>query len=372
MPIRLMDVKIHEWKPDSLQKIERALDSELKYTDEKKGTACKTIRFEQETGYPKQDARFLDLSIRAICTTEGNRDVDIEKDLITKAIIQKKDAVNAAIHGHVFSSGNVRFYERDRNKLNLIIIPASVGFVTLLFILTFFLRRMRDKQKREHIISELQKKREVSQKKIQTLPMTMPNIDPFANDKQRLLQLDPTVVGNVSHTMGSSKQFTNEQYVSRKTNHVPPLTTTNDQRTFNRTTKQNDVDDNEDVPPPIPPKDNRPPYYKREEENPFASQRPVKTSHERMYVPFENETRFSPTHGQQIDMVALQEKQPRVIVRSIRDDENFSPFYHQQTNFDDSAPTFVSIPVQIEHSTSHQRFSSSPYHSDPYYPHINS
>lgn len=40
-------------------------------------------RFEEETGYPKQDARFLDLSIRAICTTEENRDVDIEKDLIT-------------------------------------------------------------------------------------------------------------------------------------------------------------------------------------------------------------------------------------------------------------------------------------------------
>jgi hypothetical protein len=244
-------------------------------------------------------------------------------------------------------------------------------FISLTISTDFLFFSFRNQQKREHIISELQKKREVSQKKTLNLPMTMPNIDPFANDKQRLLQLDPTVVGNVSHTMGSSKQFTNEQYVSRKTNHVPPLTTTNDQRTFNRSTKQNDgVDD--DVPPPIPPKDNRAPYYKREEENPFASQRPVKTSQERTYVPFENDTRFTPTHGQQIDMVALQEKQPRVIVRSIRDEENFSPFYHQQTNFDDSAPTFVSIPVQIEHSASHQRFSSSPYHSDPYYPHINS
>ena len=40
-------------------------------------------RFEQEAGYPKQDARFLDLSIRAICTTEEGKDVPIEKDLIT-------------------------------------------------------------------------------------------------------------------------------------------------------------------------------------------------------------------------------------------------------------------------------------------------
>lgn len=50
-------------------------------------------RFEQETGYPKQDARFLDLSIRAICTTEENRDVDIEKDLITS----KKQRENKSI-----------------------------------------------------------------------------------------------------------------------------------------------------------------------------------------------------------------------------------------------------------------------------------
>ena len=235
----------------------------------------------------------------------------------------------------------------------------------------------RDQQKREHIISELQKKRELTQKKAQNLTMTMPNIDPFANDKQRLLQLDPTVVGNVSHTTGSSKQFTNEQYVSRKSNHVPPVsiaTTMNDQRTNNRTQQQQQQQQqqhDDDVPPPIPPKDNRAPYYKREEENPFASQRPLKTSHERMYVPFENDTRYSPTHGQHLDMMPLQEKQPRVIVRSIRDDEKYPPFYQQQTNFDDSTPTFVSIPVQIEHSGSPQRFSS-PYHSDPYYPHINS
>ena len=170
--------------------------------------------------------------------------------------------------------------------------------------------------------------------------------------------------------MGSSKEFTNEQYVMQKANNIN-TTNPNDRRIVNRT-------QSDDVPPPIPPKDNRAPYYKREEDIPFASQRSFKASHERMHVPFENETRFSPTHAQyhqepqHVDMISMQEKQPRVVVRSIRDDANFSPFYQQQqTQFDDSPPTFVSIPVQIEHSVSHQRFAS-PYHSDPYYPHINS
>lgn len=227
----------------------------------------------------------------------------------------------------------------------------------------------RDQQKRQHIISELEKRREANLRKMNS--MTMPNVDPFANDKQRLLQLDPTVVGNVSHTMGSSKEFTNEEYVARKANHVHTTAPTmNDQRVYNRGQVQ------DDIPPPIPPKDNRPPYYKREEDIPLSTQRSFKTSHERMHVPIENDVRFSPSHSQyhqepqHIDMITLQEKQPRVVVRSIRDDEKYSSYYHQ-TEFDDSTPSFVSIPVQIEHSGSHQRFGS-PYHSDPYYPHINS
>lgn len=39
--------------------------------------------FEQEVGYPKQDARFLDLSIRGVCTDLEGKEHAIEKDLIT-------------------------------------------------------------------------------------------------------------------------------------------------------------------------------------------------------------------------------------------------------------------------------------------------
>jgi hypothetical protein len=211
----------------------------------------------------------------------------------------------------------------------------------------------------------LHKKREASQKKA----MTMPNIDPYANDKQRLLQLDPTVVGNVSHTMGSSKEFTNEQYSASNRNKI---VNANDHRSYTR--QQHDAP----VPPPIPSKENRAPYYKRDDDASFQAQRSLKSSRERMHVLVENEPRFAPTHvphhhePEQFDMISMQEQQPRVVVRSIRDDSNRSTYYQQQTPYDDSSPTFVSIPVQIEHSVPHQRFVSSPYHSDPYYPHVNS
>jgi hypothetical protein len=39
--------------------------------------------FEQEVGYPKQDARFLDLSFRGICTDDKGIKHNIDKDLIT-------------------------------------------------------------------------------------------------------------------------------------------------------------------------------------------------------------------------------------------------------------------------------------------------
>lgn len=39
--------------------------------------------------------------------------------------------------------GNVQLYARNRNQLNLIIIPVSIGSVCFLFILTFCLRQMR-------------------------------------------------------------------------------------------------------------------------------------------------------------------------------------------------------------------------------------
>lgn len=39
--------------------------------------------FEEEVGYPKQSARFLDLSFRGICTDLKGNIHDINKDLIT-------------------------------------------------------------------------------------------------------------------------------------------------------------------------------------------------------------------------------------------------------------------------------------------------
>lgn len=62
---------------------------------------------------------------------------------LSDAIIQRLDEVNRAVHAHVYRIGNVKIYKRNRNKLNLIIIPSSIGFIALLFVLTFFLRRMR-------------------------------------------------------------------------------------------------------------------------------------------------------------------------------------------------------------------------------------
>ena len=221
----------------------------------------------------------------------------------------------------------------------------------------------RHRQKRDHIIAELEKKRDANQKKT----LTIPNLDPHANDKQRLLQLDPTVVGNVSHTTGSSKEFTADKFAPP--NRQQPANAS-DQRTYTR--------QQQDAPPPIPSKENRAPYYKQDDDTTFQMQRPLKSSRERMHVPYENDARFSPTHAQyhnepeHLDMVSMQQSQPRVVVRSIRDDSNFPSYYQQQTQYQDSSPTFVSIPVQIEHSASHQRFVPPPYHSDPYYPQVNS
>jgi hypothetical protein len=81
-----------------LDQIEKVLDAELKYTDARQGTQCRSMwvisiekkifyliifsDFEQEAGYPKQDTRFLDLSIRGLCTDDYGKVHDIDKDLI--------------------------------------------------------------------------------------------------------------------------------------------------------------------------------------------------------------------------------------------------------------------------------------------------
>jgi len=77
-----------------------------------------------------------------------------------------------------------------------------------------------------------------------------------------------------------------------------------------------------------------------------------------MHVPYENQPRF-PTNQYEQEMMPMQEQQPRVVVRTIRDDGNQSS-------------GFVPIPIQVERSGPHQRFVPPPYHSDPYYRHGNS
>lgn len=219
----------------------------------------------------------------------------------------------------------------------------------------------RDAQKRRHIIAELHKKKEATLKKAQTIA----NVDPLANDKQRLLQADSTVVGNVSNTMGSPKEFTHEP-------NVPPPrsnpTNAGDHRFHNR-------EHQTAAPPPPPPpaaKESRGSHQSRDENLSFQPQRPLKSSRERVHVPFESDAHFPSSHyePQYPEMVSMQEQHPRVVVRTIRDDGGF-PNYHQGA-YDDPSNTFVSIPVQIETSSSQQRFVPPPYHSDPYYPHINS
>jgi hypothetical protein len=276
------------------------------------------------------------------------------------------DAVNAVTGASVYKVGHVQVFKRDRNMLNLIIIPVSVLLIIILIIVTFVLRsvrfvnlfidffffiylvfffRYRYKQKRRHIESELQKKRDNSGKKAQTIA----NVDPHANEKQHLLQLDPTVVGSASDTLGSPKEFTSEQYPSPSRN--------NNNREYQG-----------GQPPPVPSKQNRPPYYNRDDDTSFQNQR---SSRERIHVPYENQPRFSPNQYEQEhpEIIAMQEQQPRVVVRTMRDDRN-QPSYSQQHD-EPSSVSFVPIPVQIERSGAHQRFVPPPYHSDPYYRHNN-
>ena len=201
-------------------------------------------------------------------------------------------------------------------------------------------------QKRKHIIAEIEKKRGAASKKGPTIA----NPNPQASERERLLQLDPTVVGSASDTLGSPKEFTNESHSSPTRGN--PLA-----GGFNR-----------DAPPSVPPKDNRAPYYNRENDGTSPTQRSGRSNREQ--APYENEPRFSPSQSQHTDMIPLQEKQPRVVVRTIQEDTNPASNYPQQ--YSEPSARFVPIPVQVERSGPQQRFAAPPYHSDPYYRHGNS
>lgn len=60
-----------------------------------------------------------------------------------EAIVRLKNEVYTATSLVFYRIGNVQLYERNKNKLNLIIIPSSIGFIIFLAVLTFCLRRMR-------------------------------------------------------------------------------------------------------------------------------------------------------------------------------------------------------------------------------------
>ncbi len=191
-------------------------------------------------------------------------------------------------------------------------------------------------QKRRHILSELEKKKAAEGKKGQTVA----NTDPHASEKQRLLQLDPTVVGSASGTLGSPKEFTNEKVQSPSRN------------------KPSDSSYNREYQGASPSTDARTAFYNRDDDAPFQNQQSTISSRERMHAPYDNEQRFAPEHR---GMIPLTEQQPRVVVRTIRDDEDYP-----------SSSSFVPIPVQVERSGPHQRYVPPPYHSDPYYRHTNS
>lgn len=285
------------------------------------------------------------------------------------AIERRIAEVNAAAGAVVFRVGDVQFYKRNRNELNLIIIPIAVGFILFLFILTFVLRRLRfvhrcirtaptpytipyrNSQKKKHILAELEKKKEAGAKK----GLTTANQDPNSSERQRLLQLDPTVVGSASSTLGSPKEFTHEAHPSPKRNN-PNV------GGFNR--------EYQGGAPPIPTKDNRAPYYNRDDDGSYPTQRSTASNRDRAQALYENEPRMVPTQSQYAydpphpDMIPMQDHQPRVVLKTIRDDGN-QPSYYPPHGEPSSA--FVPIPVQVERSGPQQRFVPPPYHSDPYY-----
>lgn len=59
------------------------------------------------------------------------------------AMEREIDDIQKVIGAKVYKIGHIQIYQRDRNFLNFIIIPISVGFVVFLFILTFVLRLIR-------------------------------------------------------------------------------------------------------------------------------------------------------------------------------------------------------------------------------------
>lgn len=103
------------------------------------------------------------MSIRGICTDERGVAHTINKELVigkererrifsgkiysglffSVAIERKLAEANDAVDAHIFKVGHVQLFQRNRNLLNFIIIPISVGLTLLLIVITFVLRRLR-------------------------------------------------------------------------------------------------------------------------------------------------------------------------------------------------------------------------------------
>lgn len=63
--------------------------------------------------------------------------------LFSDAIERLYPKANDAVDATIYKVGNVQLFRRNRNLLNFIIIPVSVGLTLLLIVITFFLRRLR-------------------------------------------------------------------------------------------------------------------------------------------------------------------------------------------------------------------------------------
>ncbi|CAF0880161.1 unnamed protein product [Didymodactylos carnosus] len=406
LKIKLMDIKLSEWKPSYADRLEQALDSELAYINDKKGVDCKAIDlsssdFEEKHEAAVQDGRFLTISLLGKCTEPSGKVHPVEKAIMIEAIIRHTDAIRQITGATLIKIDDIQIYKRDRNFLNLIIIPSACGFILLLGILTFGLRFIRERQKRRHIVSELKKR---GPSKARAANKNEPNSD----EKQSLLPREP-IAGKESDKIGSSKQITHERDDSRAGRSSRPDTSANNRRPIQDpphiSNVSNDPTAGGNYRPDFDERMSRP---NRDERVPYrdtmdgrsSRQDPqfIRSSQERIQTPYDNRTRrFSPNrdelhmterdhmHRSMPPPSYLDANPPRVVVRSVPADADFVPYYRQQQYHqhpDESM--FIPIPVQIERGGVHARFptydnrmqpSGSPHYdrqqTQPYYRHIN-
>ncbi|CAF1265816.1 unnamed protein product [Didymodactylos carnosus] len=347
--------------------------------------------FEEEKLSAKQDGRFLTVKLRGKCTEQSGKVHEIEKIIMIEALLRHTTEIEAITRSRLIKIDSIQVYERNRDSLNLIIIPTSCSVIILLAIVTFGLRSIREKQKRRHIEGELEKRRTAKQRAANSA-----NSDPNAGEKQRLLQPEP-LVGRASDTLGSPKEFTNDRDDPRLT------------RPFRQDTNANNRIYTQDSPTIIDirsdpastggsyyrqPSDERMSRPYRDEQVQYRDEidgrssrqdpQPMRSSRERMQNPYNDNPahRFSPNH----DEILMTERDqmyqamppsaymvtnlPRVVVRSVHADADFASYHpqQQQQHHHQDETMFVPIPVQIERGGVHARFPSYETRTQPFMP----